>query len=228
MKHLLLLACVAACALLAGCASTTPVPVAENTMYIPPLRMRATKPPGWTFFTTREARAHFKNYGSTNKILNTVYYQNISVPFLTLARERRSEAEFKTLVTIDRISLGNEHLISGEKLVRFISGEKLARFVIDGHIRWIDGVRVIVAPRLELVAGEPFTYLCLRYPLGFKDGRRFEVEKHFWLKPSALSAMGISAEFDVRQAAEIWPEIQQILESLVLEAKPEPAAPPKG
>lgn len=192
-------------ALLAGCASTVTVPLADGAVAIPPVHLKLTPEPGWRVLTYREGRDYYKNFRSTNPRLNAAYYHDITVPFLMLERGGRTEQGYRTLFLVDRGSLNSQ---------RFRGSEKIAGDIVREYNAAIDGVEVVAGVHSVQIAGQPYACAILRYPLGFKDGRRFQVEKCFWVRTTGISAVLFSAEYDATEADTLRPEVQRMLQSV--------------
>lgn len=193
--------------LLAGCVSPAPTPLADGTLAIPEMRLTLKPEPGWRALAYREGRDYYKNFPSTNKLMNMAYYHDTTVPFLMLERARQSELGYRTIFTVDRGALNGW---------RFLPSEKLAAEVIKAYIRAVSDVAVADGIRTVTVAGVPYAYVKLVYPLGFKDGRKFQVAKHFWVRTTGISAVVLSAEHDVAEQDAVYPEVERMLRSVAV------------
>lgn len=193
--------------LLAGCVSPAPAPLADGTVQIPEMHLKLKPEPGWRALAYREGRDYYKNFRSTNTLINAAYYHEVSVPFLMLERTRQSEQGYRTLFTVDRGALNDW---------RFMPSEKLVAYAINVYIRSVPNVIPIGGIRTEEVAGQTYATVELHYPLGFKDGRKFQVVKHFWVRTTGISAVVLSAEYDSAEGAEVYPEVLRMLQSVAV------------
>lgn len=202
-------------AFLPGCASTQPTPVNADTVYCPPLHVTITKPAGWRFVPAAEVREAQRSLHSTNPMLNYVVYQSAIVPFVTLTREQPIVSDLPPHVSIYRESLEEDRLASSEKVLGM---------EMWGYLHVMTGAH-IVAPTVHVkVAGEDYAYNRLRYPVRTRSGGAYEIERRFWVRSSAISAVIISASFDMRDSGPAEDEIEQIVRSIAPASAPPASA----
>lgn len=191
--------------MVAGCVSTQPVAVGENTYFLPPLELSVKAPAAWQVVSATDVRAAQKHPDSTNETLNAVVYQSANVSFLTLARAEPLRSDLHPVFSIYRESLGE---------ARFAPSERFLGFAMHSYLEILVGARV-VSPAVTVTIGrQQYAYGRIIYPLSFRDGTKVLVERRFWVRASPLSAVVMTMAFDSRDAAQIEPEIQELLGSI--------------
>lgn len=189
----------------AGCASTQPTAVDANTVYSPALKVTITKPATWQFISAADVRQAQKATHSTNATLNYLVYQYGTVPFVTIGREQTIVSDIAPLFMIYREPLNEDRLAPSEKVLGF---------EMWAFLNVMTGARV-VGPTIHVkVGGDDYAYNRIRYPIKSRTGQTFEIERRFWVRASAISAIVMTASFDLRDAAQAEPEIEQIVRSI--------------
>ena len=121
---------------------------------------------------------------------------------------------------IYRESLGEERLASSEKALGF---------ELWGYLNLMKNARILSPVVRVKIGGQDYAYCRLGYPLQLKGGGgggTFEIERRFWVRSSALSAIVMTASFDLHDAERAANEIDQIVGSIGPAS--EPGSPVRG
>lgn len=195
-------------AFLASCASTTPVHVSEHTVRSLPLHLTVSKPVNWEFVSHQDVRDAQRKIKTANQTLNYLVYQEGVRPFVTMTRAEKGKSEYPPTFTINREPLGEN---------RFASNEKVAGFFAWGYLHVFKNAQV-VGPNVPFqIGGQEFAHTSIKYSVPMAGQKSYEIQRHFWVRSSALSALVLSLSYDVRDGEAVEPELLQILKSLVLE-----------
>lgn len=193
------------CFLLFGCASVTPVAINENTVYSPPLHMTISKPANWSFVSLHDVRDAQKHVDSTNQTFNYIVYQSAAVPFVTIERNHGDPAT----IEFYREPLGES---------RFASSEKVAGFEMWSYLNVITGARVVGPVFTIKIGGLPYAHGRIRYPYNSRDGEHYDLEREFWVRATGISAVVISAVYEVNAGDRVRDDIEQILRSVAIDS----------
>jgi hypothetical protein len=200
-----LMALMAALVGLSGCMSTEQVSVSEDTVYSPPLHWNITKPNTWRFVSQRDVRDAQHASNSTNKLYNYAMYQAGATPFVAIERAYRINSDYGPNFEIHREPLDED---------RFASNEKILGQELWSYLYVITGARV-VGPSVHVkIGGKDFMNGRVQYPLKTKSGKSFDIWREVWVCRTGLSAVIITASYELHDQLTADKEVRDILGSI--------------
>lgn len=167
--------------------------------------MTVTKPANWSFVSLHDIRESQKHVHSTNQTFNYIVYQGAAVPFVSIKRNDGDGA----FVNFYRESLDDDRLSTSERVTRLEMGTYL-NIITGAHV---------VAPIVDVtIGGQRYATSRIRYPYSVRSGSHYEIERQFWVRATGISAIVISASYEMNAADRVRGEIEQILNSITTES----------
>jgi hypothetical protein len=203
--HLLHLVLLTALIGLSGCMLTEQVAMSEDTIYSPPLHWTVTKPKTWRFVSQREIRDAQHAVNTTNKLYNYAIYQAGAVPFVAIERVDGKNNDGGASFAIYRESLGED---------RFASNDKILGQELWAYLYVVSGARIVGPTIHATIAGKKFANGRIQYTLRSKSGTTYQMQRNLWVRRSGLSAVVISASYELRNQPTAEKEIREILDSI--------------